>query len=84
MKTWFNDIKESLSNAVKFTMLTVFMIIGLWFSYYVIWSLLGLPQTDWALWVLFAVALVSGISVTTKATPRSPSYIDSCRAHSAS
>lgn len=59
MKNWFFNIKESLSNAVKFILLTVFMIIGLWFSYYVIWSLLGLPQTDWALWALFAISLVS-------------------------
>lgn len=59
MKNWFLNFKESLFNTIKFALLTMFMIIGIWFSYFVIWSLLGLPQTDWALWVLFAAALGS-------------------------
>lgn len=52
-------LKETIINYIKFHMLTIFMSIGLWFVYTLIWFGVGLPQTNWAMTITCFLAIVS-------------------------
>lgn len=51
-------IKENLSNAIKFILLTWLMTLGWWLSFALVWFPIGLPQTDWALGLLLGLSIV--------------------------
>jgi hypothetical protein len=59
MKQKWNDTKEQIVNALKFTILTTTMIMGFWVTYAIIWFAVGLPETNWAMWILFALSIAS-------------------------
>lgn len=54
---WF-EIKDQVINALKFTFFTVTSIMGLLFSFAMVWHAVGLPLANWALWLLFGLALL--------------------------
>ena len=51
--------KEYIVNVIKCFIGVFMMTAGFWFGYAFIWFGVGLPQTDWALWICFALALLS-------------------------
>lgn len=57
-KTWL-EIKEEIINALKFTILTTTMTMGFFVIYIMIWTAVGLPGANWAMWILFLSALLS-------------------------
>ena len=58
MKKW-PEIKEDVINSLKAGSCAVILTMGFWVIYGVVWLLLGLPETNWALWMLLAFAVVS-------------------------
>lgn len=54
-------IKENISNALRCFLLAWLMTLGWWLSYALVWFAVGLPQTDWALWLLFGLASASEV-----------------------
>lgn len=59
MKKKWHEFKERISDILKFIILTFVGSMGFWFIYMIIWFAVGLPQTNWAMWVLLALALGS-------------------------
>lgn len=55
----WSELKERVTNALKFISLTVIMVMGFWLIYAIIWMGIRLPTTNWAIWILFMLALVS-------------------------
>jgi hypothetical protein len=51
------EIREEVVNALKFTIFIVTTLLGFWVGFAFIWIAVGLPQTNWALWLLFGLAL---------------------------
>jgi hypothetical protein len=52
-------MSEKIVMVIKAFLLVFVMFIGFWFGYAFIWFTVGLPQTEWALWICFALALLS-------------------------
>lgn len=48
--------KENILNFIKLFLLLVMMVNGFFFVYALIWFAVGLPQENWAIWVLYAIA----------------------------
>lgn len=59
MKKKWLEHKDKLINAAKFMILTAVMIMGFWVIYATVWFLIGLPETNWAMWILFALSMGS-------------------------
>lgn len=59
MKNKWNELKENISNIIKLFLLFFMMICGFWISYCFVWYAVGLPLTNWALWLLLCAALFS-------------------------
>jgi hypothetical protein len=59
MKDKWSEVKETIIKYIKFHMLFIFMSLGFWFTYSLVWFGVGLPQTDWALLVTLILAFIS-------------------------
>ena len=59
MKTDWNYVKQQFIEYVKLGILILFMTLGFWFVYTLIWFVVGLPQNNWALWATFALSCAS-------------------------
>lgn len=49
-------MKENIINALKIWVLLLAVIMGFWTIYAFVWYTVGLPLTNWAVWLLLAVA----------------------------
>ncbi len=49
-------MKDNIVNGLKIIVLLLAMIMGFWIIYAFVWYAVGLPLTDWALWLLLAIA----------------------------
>ena len=49
-------MKENIVNWLKVVVLVSAMTMGFWIIYAFVWDAVGLPLTNWALWLLLAVA----------------------------
>ena len=54
-----SDKKENILDAIKAFLLLFMMVQGFFFTYALIWYGIGLPQTKWALGLLYAIALLT-------------------------
>lgn len=54
-KNWLEKIVEAL----KFISCVFVMTMGFWIIYTIAWFAIGLPETNWAMWLLFALAMLS-------------------------
>ena len=52
-------MREKIDNFMRLFVLLSTMIMGFFFVYAVIWFAVGLPQTNWALALLMALAVLS-------------------------
>ncbi len=52
-------MKEKIVNIIKLFLLVFIMIQGFFISYAFVWFAVGLPQENWALWLLYALAALS-------------------------
>lgn len=59
IKEKWPEIKDRLINALKFNILVLTMIMGIWFILAILWFSIGLPQTTWAMWILFALSVIA-------------------------
>lgn len=59
MKKKWPEIKERIINTIKFMIFTTTGVMGFWLIYMIIWFAIGLPQTNWAIWLLLALAFGS-------------------------
>lgn len=59
IKEKWPKIKDRLINALKFNILVLTMIMGIWFILAILWFSIGLPQTTWAMWILFALSVIA-------------------------
>ena len=55
----WNELKENIGNVIKLFLLLFMMTCGFWISYCFLWCWVGFPLTNWALWLLIVVALLS-------------------------
>lgn len=55
-------LKNNWSGLLKFGLLTYMMTMGLNLTYILIWVSIGLPQEDWALWLIGALAVVTELA----------------------
>lgn len=55
----WNKIKENTVSIIKLWLLICMMINGFFITYAFIWFKVGLPLTNWALFLLFALACLS-------------------------
>lgn len=51
-----NDKKENILNAIKVFLLLFMMVQGFFLTYALVWFGVGLPQKNWALWILYAIS----------------------------
>lgn len=51
--------KENISNFIKVFLLVFMMMMGFWISYCFVCHFVGLPLTNWTLWICFALAVAS-------------------------
>lgn len=56
-----SDMRERIAATIQLFLFVFIHFIGFWFGYAFIWFGVGLPQTDWALYVCFALALLSEV-----------------------
>ena len=54
-----SDKKEYIVNIIKLVLLIFMMVNGFFMSYAFIWFAVGLPQTNWAIGILYALACIS-------------------------
>lgn len=59
MKKKWSEIKEHISDIIKFIICTFTGVMGFWLIYMIIWFAVGLPQSNWAIWLLLALAFGS-------------------------
>lgn len=59
MKKKWDEIKENIGNICKLFLLFFMMTEGFWISYCFVWYWVGLPLTNWALWLLLGIAALS-------------------------
>ena len=52
-------MRNKIFDALKFLIWTHTMIMGFFFTYWLVWTALGLPRPTWALVLLFAVAVLT-------------------------
>lgn len=52
-------MKDKIINGLKFFLLTFMMIMGFYFTYSLIWSLIGLQLTEWVLVGMAALSMIS-------------------------
>lgn len=55
-------LKNNWSGLLKFLILTYTMTMGFNLTYLLIWVSVGLPQADWALWLIGTLAVASEIA----------------------
>lgn len=53
------DKIEIILNFIKVFLLFYIMVNGFYLVYAVIWFTVGLPQTNWAMWVIYAIACLT-------------------------
>ena len=51
--------KETITNCIKLALLFFTMIQGFFLTYALIWFVVGLPQTDWSIILLYVIACLS-------------------------
>lgn len=54
-----SELKERIVGAIQLFLFVFVHFIGFWFGYAFVWFSVGLPQTFWALWVCFGIAILS-------------------------
>jgi hypothetical protein len=59
MRDDWNELKEYISNALKFILLITVMTIGFWAIYAMVWMAIGLPEPSWYMWALFGLAVLT-------------------------
>ena len=59
IKEKWPKIKDRLINALKFNILVLTMIMGIWLILAILWFSIGLPQATWAMWILFALSVIA-------------------------
>lgn len=52
-------MKDKIINALKFFVLVFSMVMGIYFTYGIVWLTIGLPLKNYCAWILFAL---SGLS----------------------
>ena len=52
-------MKDNIINFLKVFLLVISMTMGFYLIYVYIWFIVGLPLTNWALWLLVAVACLT-------------------------
>ena len=52
-------MRDKIANWMKFLIMISVMVMGFFFIYAFTWFCIGLPQTDWAILVCFALAGLS-------------------------
>lgn len=52
-------MKEHIIKAVQFFLFAFMMTMGFHLTYTILWNAIGLPLTDWTLWILAALSLLS-------------------------
>ena len=59
MKNKFKEILKKVIYALKVIIFSVVMVMGFWIIYGMIWLGVGLPEANWCMWMLAALAMIS-------------------------
>ena len=59
MNNKFKEILKKIVFALKVMIFSVVMIMGFWVIYGIIWIKVGLPTTDWYMWMLAVLSMIS-------------------------
>lgn len=57
VRKWWNEHKEDITDVVKFTIMNVMMSFGFFLTLAMIWTSFNWPTDDWAMWLLFILAV---------------------------